>query len=105
MFSRRTTFIACLVVTAGASFTLGLTHARRQDAALRSSYDAKLEAIRADVMTEINNLDVKERGAIVPAATAGQVQRQPIEGTSGTTAARAQLVAEVKQELQREMGL
>jgi hypothetical protein len=104
MFFRRTPFIACLVVTAGASFTLGLAHARRQDAALRSSYDAKLEAIRADVMTEISNLDVKERGTVTPAATAGQVQRQSIEATSGTST-RAQLVAEVKQELQKEMGL
>lgn len=53
MIPRRLVLAACLVATAASFFTLGVIHSRRVDLASRAIYDAKLDAIRAEVRTEI----------------------------------------------------
>jgi hypothetical protein len=90
--SRRTVFLVSLIATAISFFTLGVTGARRSDAAAQASYETMLAAIRSQVKSEL-----------------GKGVREPLpEGTAGALAGktdRASIVAEIKQELQSEMGL
>ncbi len=74
-------------------FTLGLAGARHSDAATQASYEATLAAIRSEVKNELG------RGTPVslPTGTQGSL-------TTGD-ADRAQIIAEIKEQLQREMGL
>jgi len=97
MIARRVVSSSVLLATAIGFFTLGALHSRRTDAASRAAYDAKLEAIRADLA------GVHKGDAVVPAATSGTVARAP--EPSLTPAARARMVAEIKEQLQNEMGL
>jgi hypothetical protein len=105
MVSRRLIFVTSIVATAISFFTLGVMHTWRNDAAAGTSYDAKLDAIRAEVRTELR----KTRGAdgAVPAGTAGvaAVGRAGAGAAVPSLSARARMVAQIKQELQREMGL
>jgi trypsin-like peptidase len=105
MVSRRLIFVSSILATATSFFTLGVVHSWRNDAATGTSHDATLDAIRAEVRTELR----KARGTdgVVPAGTAGLVA----VGKGGANAAvpglsaRARMVAEIKQQLQSEMGL
>ena len=92
--SRRTVFLTSLVATALSFFTLGVTGARRSDAAAQASYQATLAAIRSEVKNELGK---GTRGGALPAGTVGHV----VTGDS----TRAQIVAEIKEELKSEMGL
>jgi trypsin-like peptidase len=92
--SRRTVFLTSLIATAASFFTLGVTGARRSDAAAQASYEATLAAIRSEVKSELGK---GTRTSAQPAGTAGHV--------ATGDAARAQIVAEIKEELQSEMGL
>jgi hypothetical protein len=98
MVSRRLVFSTSIVATAVSFFTLGVVHSRRADA--DASYDAKLDAIR----DEIDKTHGTE--AAVPAGTSGRIAGRPGSTNSIPDAAsRARMVAEIKQELQSEMGL
>lgn len=92
--SRRTVFLTSIVATAVSFFTLGVTGARRGDAAAQASYEATLAAIRSEVKSELGK---GTRAGALPAGTAGHM--------AAGDAARAQIVAEIKEELQSEMGL
>jgi hypothetical protein len=92
--SRRTVFLTSIIATAVSFFTLGVIGARRSDAAAQESYQATLAAIRSAVKSELGQ---GTRGGAAPAGTTGHV-------ATGDTA-RAQIVAEIKEELQSEMGL
>jgi hypothetical protein len=92
--SRRTVFLTSIIATAISFFTLGVTGARRSDAAAHASYEATLAAIRSDVKSE---LGTGTRAGAVPAGTVGHL--------GGADTDRAQFVAEIKEELQSEMGL
>src|SRR5881396_2207976 len=97
MVSRRTVFVAAVLATAVSCYTLGIIHARRTDALVARAYDAKIDAIRTEVRTTLGR---SARNAVVPAGTMGH---------SGDAAppvsARARMVAEIKEQLQNEMGL
>jgi hypothetical protein len=92
----RTVFLTSIVATAISFFTLGLTGARRDDAAARASHQATLEAIRAEVESQLG----KGRSGAWPAGTAGY-----LAGDDASASARAEMVATIKEELQSEMGL
>jgi hypothetical protein len=92
--SRRTVFLASIFATALSFFTLGVTGGRRSEAAAQASYEATLAAIRSEVKSELGN---GTRGSTQSAGTAGHL-------ATGDTG-RAQIVAEIKEELQSEMGL
>ena len=53
MISRRAVFITSIVATAVSFFTLGIMHARRTETLAATAYDAKLDAIRAEVRSEL----------------------------------------------------
>ena len=100
MMSRRLIFTTSILATAILFFMLGAIQSRRRDAASRASYDAKLDAIRSEVRSELGRSSRAE--STEPVATAG---------TSGRTAGKAadasrqRMVAEIKEQLQAEMGL
>jgi len=97
MVSRRFVISSSVVATALSCYTLGVVQSRRDEASMRAVYDAKLEAIRAEVRAET---DRKPRtSAVVPTATSGRADGMP------SPAARARMVAEIKEQLQSEMGL
>jgi hypothetical protein len=101
MVSRRFLVIVTLVSTAASFFFLGVFHARVDDEVQRAIYDAKLDAIRAELRTQLGRARSAE---ILPTATIGS--SGTIGGaTSPAEAARAQLVSEIKEALQTEMGL
>jgi len=92
--SRRAVFLTSIVATAVSFFTLGVTGARRSDAAAQASFEATLAELRIEMKNELG------KGAatgVLPAGTAGHLD------TADDT--RAKMVAEIKQELQSEMGL
>jgi trypsin-like peptidase len=94
MVSRRLAFSSSVIATALACYSLGVVQSRREDAAMRAAYDAKLDAIRAEVRA-----DTERKPRMSAVATAGRVDAVP------SAAARARMVAEIKEQLQSEMGL
>jgi hypothetical protein len=96
MVSRRTVFSTSILATAISFFTLGVVHSRTEADA---SYDAKLDAIRAEVRSELGR--TRRAEAAVPAGTSGQAASREEAGRT----ARSKMIAEIKTELQREMGL
>jgi S1-C subfamily serine protease len=98
--SRRLVIIASLVATAASFYTLGVMHARHNDVLVARAFDAQIDAIRTEVRTELGK--ARRTQAAVPAATTGRVAHGPDDASPST---RARIVAEVKQELQNEMGL
>ncbi|PYQ79140.1 MAG: hypothetical protein DMG03_26610 [Acidobacteria bacterium] len=103
MISRRLVFITSLAATAISGFTLGILHARRHDAAAQASYERELQALRAEVRSELGH--ARTTDAVVPAATIGRTSRPKDDADGPTTGSRAKMMAEIKQELQSEMGL
>jgi hypothetical protein len=96
MISRRLVLITAVIAIAVSFFTLGAIHARRE-ASVSATYDARLEALRDEVRRELGKDPV-------PARTTGETARWP-RGNEPSPPSRAQMVAEIKQELQSEMGL
>ena len=96
MISRRLIFVTVILATAVFFFTLGAMQSRRDVAASRASYDAKLDAIQREVRSELGRAGRAD--AVVPAGTSGRVTPH---GDGG----RASMVAEIKEQLQTEMGL
>jgi hypothetical protein len=102
MISRRLVILASIAATAASFFTLGVLHARQREAMTQAAYDAKLDVIRAELQSEVRK--TRQLEAEVPAATSGQTTAKTHAGDPGP-GARAKMVAEIKQELQSEMGL
>jgi len=102
MILRRLVLAVSLIATAVSFFTLGVVHSRHADLASRAIYDAKLDAIRAEVRTEIG--ETRRTPAPVPAGTTGRVAH-PKDDAPDAGAARARMVSDIKQQLQSEMGL
>ena len=102
MIPRRLVLAVSLIATAVSFFTLGVVHSRHADLASRAIYGAKLDAIRAEVRTEIG--ETRRTPAPVPAGTTGRVAH-PKDDAPDAGAARARMVSDIKQQLQSEMGL
>ena len=104
MISRRVVVVISLLATAACSFTLGVLHAHRDDVVEQAAYTAKLDALRLELQSEVRKTRRSE--AVVPAATVGRVgsHKDDVSETP-STAARAKMVAEIKQEIQNEMRL
>jgi Trypsin-like peptidase domain len=96
MISRRFLVLVALITTAVAFFLLGDFHARAGTGADRAEYDAKLDALRAELLNANGTGRASTREAL---GTSG------VAGLTPSDAARARMVAEIKQELQHEMGL
>ena len=101
MVSRRFLAVISIITTAAAFFLLGVFHERTDDAVVRAAYDAKLDALRAELRTQLGKVRAPE---VVPASTMGG---ETFDGPSreGSTAVRDRMIADIKRELQSEMGL
>src|SRR3954451_4905799 len=95
MIARRLIVSTAILATAVLFFTLGAEQSRRDAAVSSATYDAKLDAIRREVRAELKN---GRSEAVVPAGTSGHLTTK---GDGG----RASMVAEIKEQLQNEMGL
>jgi hypothetical protein len=91
--SGRTVFLVSIIATAVSSFALGVMNAR-DEAAMRTSHEDLLETIRVQVRSELGRT---ARSEPMPKATTGHLNEESL--------ARAQMVAEIKQELTHELGL
>src|SRR5438093_3306282 len=100
MFTRRTLLLIAFTSTAALCFTLGVFHERHIDARDRATYDAKLDAIRAEVRGALGT-----RAEAVPAGTIGRTDARSNDTETSGAGARARMVTQIKQELQKEMGL
>src|SRR3989475_6544532 len=100
MIAGRLAFLTSLLASAVSCFTLGIMHARSSDLLAARVYDAKIDAIRAEVRSELGR--GRRTDAVVPAGTTGQLAR---EDHAPNLSARERMVREIKQELQSEMGL
>jgi len=98
MVSRRLVFVTSTLATAVSFFTLGVMHSRRADAS--ASYDAKLDAIRDEVRSGLGK--TRRTPSVVTAGTSGTIAPKAEAGDQ--LAARARMVAQIKRELQAEMG-
>ena len=100
MVSRRFLAVVSIVTTAAAFFLLGVFHERTDDAAVQANYDAKLDALRAELRTQLG----KARSAeVVPASTMGDSSDGP--SRDGAPTVRERMIADIKLQLQSEMGL
>lgn len=101
MVSRRLLVLVMLVTTAVAFFMLGMFHARTDEAYELATYDAKLDAIRAEMRSGGRRATPADTVARGTSGSGAGVDAAVAVGT----ASRAALVDQVKQELQAEMGL
>src|SRR5262245_27799123 len=91
MVTRRLVFVTSIIATAIPSFTLGVIYTHRDGAESRE----EIASLRAEMHTRLARTPKPE-----PVSTTGTA----VKAETGQTA-RAKMVAEIKQELQNEMGL
>jgi hypothetical protein len=96
--SRRFLAIIAIITTAAAFFLLGVFHERVDDVVERAEYDAKLDALRAELRSQLGKMRTAD---VVPAATIGASS----DGEASIDNPRERMIAEIKRELQSEMGL
>jgi hypothetical protein len=98
MVNRRLVLVTSIVATVVWSFTLGVFHARRADALQQTLYHDEIEELRAEMGMQLGR--ARKGDAALPAGTTGVTKDAAAEA-----GARAKIVAEIKQQLQSEMGL
>jgi hypothetical protein len=99
MNPRRILFLGAFVAIAAAFFALGVVHARRAEASVNAAYGARIDALRDEVRRDLGRDPV-------PAGTTGETSaRARRTAVEPSLALRAEMVAQIKQELQSEMGL
>jgi hypothetical protein len=98
--TRRVLLTLTFIATAASFFVLGMMRAHSSDALDRETYDAKLDAIRAEVRGEVG----RDRPTdILTAATSGRAESAA--DSKRAAADRQRMVNEIKEQLQNEMGL
>ena len=104
LISRRVVFVTSILATAVSFFTLGIMQARRADVLTSRAYDARIDAIRTEVRTELRKTHPTQ--PVATAGTRGDVAlgREAADAMPAA-GARERMVAEIKQQLQNEMGL
>ena len=101
MVSRRFLVVISLLTTATCFFLLGTFHSRGDEALQRATYDAQLDALRAEMRHEV----MRATGEDLLAAGTTGVKPDAPSAARGTQSARERIVAEIKREIQDEMGL
>jgi hypothetical protein len=104
MVTRRLVFVTSIIATAISFFTLGVIHTRSADAASEHTYDEQIALLRAEMRSQLGHSQKAE--SVTPAGTVGKILSSKEDAsTAPTMSARAKMVAEIKQQLQTEMGL
>ncbi len=102
MVSRRVLFVTSIIATAVSSFALGVFHAHHSELIATRNYSAQIEELRVEMRSQRERA-LKEDAAAAPTATTGK--RGSDADATPPLSARAKMVAEIKRELQDEMGL
>jgi hypothetical protein len=105
MISRRFLVIVALVTTATAFFLLGVFRATTNASVERAAYVAQLDAIRAEVRAQAPLKRPAKPRAATGTVGAAQPASDSAHEATPEDAERASMVAEIKQQLQTEMGL
>ena len=110
MISRRLVFVTSIIATAVSAFTLGVLHTRRFDASAREAYEREIAALRTEVRGQLGRSQTAGVPAVVPAGTSGSgkaahATKEDSSESAPSMASRARMVAEIKEQLQNEMGL
>ena len=96
MISRRFLVLVALLATGAACFLIGDFHARAGDGLEWAAYDAKLDAIRAEVRSQLGR---GRAGEDRPEGTIGSVnEARPGGAFAPSPAERAQMVQQIKRE-------
>src|SRR4030095_12733896 len=104
MVNRLLVFVTSIVATAVWSFALGVIHTPRANAVERPSHHDEIEQLRAEMRTQPGR--AQEGEPVLPAGTIGVTPtKEQAAQPAPRLSARATLVAEIKQQLQSEMGL
>ena len=104
MVNRLLVFVTSIVATAVWSFALGVIHTRRANAVEHTSYHDQIEQRRAEMRTQLGR--ARKGDAVLAAGTIGVTPtKEQAAEPAPSMSARAQMVAEIKQQLQSEMGL
>jgi hypothetical protein len=104
MISRPFLVVIAIITTAASFFLLGTFHARTDAAAERAAYDAQLDAIREEMRIQLGKN--RKTGVMAAAGTIGQSGSvSALDATPLSDEGRARMVAQIKRELQAEMGL
>ena len=84
MISRRVIVLASVAATAVFSFALGVIHAQYAAASVRASYDARIDAVRDEILRELMK---DPRARVAPTGTAGHLrgESQPESDEAATT--------------------
>ena len=102
--NRLLVFVTSIVATAVWSFALGVIHTGRANAAEQTSYHDEIDELRSEMRTQLG--PAQKGDAILRAGTSGVVPtNEQAAELAPSTSARATMVAEIKQQLQSEMGL
>jgi len=103
MMTRHLVFITSIVATAILAFALGTIHIRG-DALQRTIYQEEIKKLRAEMRGQL--VPAQKANARATVGTNGVVPpNEPGAEPAPSLSARAKMVAEIKQELQSEMGL
>ena len=100
--SRRLALVTCVVAAAASFFALGAFHTRQLDAAANASYEKRLDSLRDEMQSVLAR---ESSGGTRPTATMGAAGRPGAVAHDGSEASRAEMVAEIKEQLRSEMGL
>jgi trypsin-like peptidase len=104
MVNRRLVFVTSIVATAVWSFALGVFHTRRADALEQTLYHDEIEELRTEMGVQLGR--ARTGAAVLPAGTTGVTPtKEAAAEAASRMSARAKIVAEIKQQLQSEMGL
>jgi hypothetical protein len=104
MITRRFIVVIALLTTATSFFLLGVIHTQRHGALERATFDARLDALRAEMRTQVERAIGSDLFAAGTSGLASDAQAAALASRRDLTP-RDRMVAEIKQELQEEMGL
>jgi hypothetical protein len=105
MISRRFLVVISLLTTATSFFLLGVFHTQKQDGLERATYEARLDALRTELRAQVEKAT---GGDLLAEGTSGVTPRKagpPAVRKERPLTPRDRMIADIKRELQDEMGL
>jgi len=105
MISRRFLIVISLLTTATSFFLLGVFHTQKQDRLERATYEARLDALRAEMRAQVEKAT---GGDLLAEGTSGLTHQKtgsPAVRKERPLTPRDRMIADIKRELQDEMGL
>jgi hypothetical protein len=105
MITRRFLIVIALLTTATSFFLLGVISTQRHGALERATLDARLDALRAEMRTQVEEATGSDLFTAGTSGVASSSPQESIPPRRRDLTPRDRMIAEIKQELQDEMGL